>query len=98
MQLYHTTGIVDKLVKEGLVWDEDEAKAIASLTEYWKDSIAIVWNVNDITRIGERIKINLKEKEAHDILQKIYMNHDPEKGVTIFVIIKEIRDFKGKSL
>jgi len=91
MQSIHIAGMADKLVKEGLVRNVAEAEAIASLTEYWKDAVAIVWNTTDVIRIGERIKRTIKEEQANRILRKVYKEHKPEYGITIFTIIRAIR-------
>lgn len=61
------------------------------------NSIAIIWNIDDVRRVIEdyEMSINLSDEECLDVLRYIDRTHDAEFGVscdTIFYAIEYLSD------
>jgi hypothetical protein len=59
----------------------DKAKAHQILIRYWRDKIAIVWEVEDVHRAANELDLALTEKEAVQVLQTLHTQHNAQYGI-----------------
>ena len=74
----HLTHEILKVLRPVL---KNKARAKKILERYWRDKIAIVWNVEDIYRASNERELALTEKEAREILAALYQSHNAQYGV-----------------
>ena len=58
-------------------------KAIAKkiLKRYWRDKIAIVWDVEDVHRAANERELALTDNEAAEILKDLHDHHNAQYGI-----------------
>jgi len=60
---------------------KDKAKAYKILTRYWRDKMALVWDVEDVHRAANEREVALTNAEAIHVLQTLHDHHNPQYGI-----------------
>jgi hypothetical protein len=71
---------------------KDKAKARKILTKYWRNKIAIVWEVEDVYRAANERELALTRKEAIQVLQTMLRQHNAQYGLRWEDITTHIED------
>ena len=64
---------------------KDHARAQAILQRYWKNRIALVWEIEQIHRAANERCLALTNKEARAVLQELLEYHNPQYGICDFL-------------
>ena len=86
------TYLIDEILKALQPVFTDRARAKKILERYWRDKIAIVWDVGDVHRAANERELALTEKEAREILAALYQSHNAQHGIKwkdIYGLIEE---------
>jgi hypothetical protein len=70
----------------------DKAKAHTILTRYWRNKMALVWEVEDVHRAANELELALTEKEAIRVLQTLHSQHNAQYGIRWEDITTHIQD------
>ena len=73
------TDMVRKL--KPVLKDSDKAKAHQILTKYWRNKMALVWEVEDVHRAANELELALTEREAVHVLQTLHNQHNAQYGI-----------------
>jgi hypothetical protein len=65
----------------------------SALAEYWKERIALVWNVHDIMDAAKEINKAITREEGVQILQRVIRKQDCTIGVSFDTIKMHIEMF-----
>jgi len=63
------------------------------LSEYWKDKIAHVWQVDDVIDVALRTGIPITAQAANEVLQVVYDHIDCEYGITWTTLDVALEDY-----
>ena len=60
---------------------KDRSKAEQIIHRYWRNKIAIVWEMEDVHRAANEREVALTEKEAMTVLETLHHQHNPQLGL-----------------
>ena len=60
---------------------KDTSKAKSILQRYWRTRIALVWMLADVHRAANEREVALTNREAIDVLQQLFHQHNPQYGI-----------------
>ena len=60
---------------------KDTSKAKSILQRYWRTRIALVWMLADVHRAANEREVALTNREAIDVLQQLFHQHNPKYGI-----------------
>ena len=60
---------------------KDASKAKTILNRYWRTRIALVWMLADVHRAANEREVALTNREAIDVLQQLFHQHNPQYGI-----------------
>jgi len=66
----------------GLIQENQIDNALTVLEKYWENSIAIVWDIEDVFDRAEDLGKKVTEEQAQDILKDVFRKLDASQGVT----------------
>jgi hypothetical protein len=76
-----------------------DKRSLAMINEETK-TIHIIWSVEDVLECAENEEVTLSEKEAWEILKRVYHHHDCNNGITWHGILDELdmylREVRGE--
>lgn len=75
------THLINELLKALRPVLSNQTRARKILERYWRNRIAIVWEVKDVYRAANERELALTEKEAAEILAALYQKHDAQTGI-----------------
>jgi len=73
--------IIEDMVRKLKPVLKDKARAQKILTRYWRDKMALVWDVEDVHRAANEREVALTEKEAIQVLETLHRQHNPQLGL-----------------
>jgi hypothetical protein len=73
--------IIEDMVRKLRPVLKDKAKAQKILTRYWRDKMALVWDVEDVHKAANELEVALTEKEAISLLQTLLNQHNAQYGI-----------------
>jgi len=88
MHKHHLTDMVRRL---GPVL-KDKARAYQILTKYWRNKMALVWEVEDVHRAANELELALTNQDAIDVLQTLLELHNAQYGIKWADITTHIED------
>jgi hypothetical protein len=71
---------------------KDKNRAEKILERFWQDTMALVWDTEDVHRAANEIEIALTETEARELLQDLHEHHNKQYGLQWKDITDRIRD------
>ena len=71
----------------------DKAKAEKVLERFWKNKMAIVWDVEDVHRAANERNLALTQKEAIHVLKKLHDGHNKQYGLQWKDLINYIQEY-----
>lgn len=71
---------------------KDKAKAERILKKYWRDKMALVWELEDVHRAANEREVALTNAEAVKILQTLLNQHNKQYGIKWGDLIYHIED------
>ena len=60
---------------------KDPVKARVILKRYWRTRMALVWMKEDVHRAANEREVALTNREAIDVLQTLFLQHNPQLGL-----------------
>ena len=60
---------------------KDVSKAKTILNRYWRTRIALVWMLADVHRAANEREVALTNREAINVLQQLFHQHNPQYGI-----------------
>ena len=60
---------------------KDASKAKSILQRYWRTRMALVWMLADVHRAANEREVALTNREAINVLQKLFHQHNPQYGI-----------------
>jgi len=60
---------------------KDVSKATTILNRYWRTRIALVWMLADVHRAANEREVALTNREAINVLQQLFHQHNPQYGI-----------------
>jgi hypothetical protein len=92
MYAHHLRDMIDLLVMKKIIQPDQSSEALAVLNAYWEDRIAITWSTGDILGQAKEQGIRITRKRAHEILQKMFHDHDSSQGISWDTINSELQN------
>jgi hypothetical protein len=77
MKIQHIDGMVRKLLP--VLKNPEQAKVI--LQRYWRERMALVWEVADVHRAANERGRAVNKGEAAEVLQVLHRQHNPQIGL-----------------
>ena len=71
---------------------KDKARAYQILTKYWRNKMALVWEVKDVHRAANELELALTNQDAIDVLQTLLELHNAQYGIKWADITNHIHD------
>ena len=65
----------------------------ATLSEFWGNKIAVVWETEDVLNVAENMGREITEEQAKNILYYIFNHHDTNLGITWTTLECAIEDY-----
>jgi hypothetical protein len=75
------TDIIEDMVRKLRPILKDKSKAELILKNYWRDKMALVWEVEDVHRAANEREVALTKEEAMKILQTLLNQHNKQYGI-----------------
>ena len=88
MDTQHIDGMVRRL--RAILKDKSKAERI--LKNYWRDKMALVWEVEDVHRAANEKEVALTNAEAVKILQTLHTQHNEQYGIKWEDLTSHIED------
>ena len=60
---------------------KDVSKAKSILQRYWRTRMALVWMLADVHRAANEREVALTNREAINVLQQLFHQHNPQYGI-----------------
>jgi hypothetical protein len=73
--------IIDSMVEELKPELKNRAKAKQILERFWRDKIALVWDIADIHTSANEAGVALTEQEAIKLLNELHHHHNKQDGL-----------------
>jgi len=91
--------VIDGMLKALAPVLTSRTKARAILERYWRDRIAIVWDLGHVHTAANEQNTVLTNEEAREILQKLHTFHNRQYGINWATLTEAIKDSgKGRVL
>lgn len=83
---------IDSMVRRLSPVLKDKSRAERILKKYWRNKMALVWEVKDVHRAANERGVALTNAEAIKILQTLLNQHNPQYGIKWEDLIYHIED------
>jgi hypothetical protein len=70
----------------------DQARAQAILEKFWRDQIALVWDISQVHQAANEKGTVLSQAQARRILQKLLHTYNPQDGISWQTLTETILD------